>query len=231
MSLRGLFLIFFLVLFSFTLSACQKEEISEVAPVKIVEEPLPEITAERIDLWVQVAADLSHYIRRFALEGESVTIRRDVLMLAHSSPRTQLAYRKLFEKSGMQMREFWNIIDEAERVKKYLLLKHEESTQNVRIDILVKAGIEELDSIRKDAADEKFEEKKTHLNATIKAMEIKIDELKDLKGNLTPDAVGIDEKVMALIQTHMDVYEKALAAIWKMDGEARIKKIMDKKVN
>ena len=228
MSLRGLSLILFLVLFSFTLSACQKEEISEVAPAKIVEEPLPEITAERIDLWVLVAADLSHYIRRFALEGESVTIRRDVLMLAHSSPRTQLAYRKLFEKSGMQMREFWNIIDEAERVKKYLLLKHEESTQNVRIDILVKAGIEELNSIRQDASAEKSEEKKTRLNATIKAMELKIDELRDLKGGLTPDAVGIDEKVMALIQTNMDVYEKALAAIWKMDGEARIKKLLNK---
>ena len=66
------------------------------------------------------------------------------------------------------------------------------------------------------------------LNETVKAMELKIDELRDLKGNLTPDAVGIDEGVMSLVQTNMDSYEKALATIWKTDGEARIKKLINK---
>ncbi len=231
MPFRSLLLILLLILFSFTLSACQKEEPVEVLPAKIVEEPLPEITAQRLTLWVQVAADLSHYIRRFALDDEAITSRRDVLMLAHSSPRTQLAYGQLFDKSGMEMREFWNIIYEAERVKKYHLLKHEESTQNKRIDILVEAGLEELDSIRKELASESSEDRKKRLGEAITGIESKIEELNDLKGDLSPDAVSIDEEILLLIQANRGLYEKTIDSIWKMDGETRIKKIMEEKVN
>lgn len=233
MPLRSLSLILFFILFSFSLVSCQKEEVSEVSPAKIVEKPLPEITADRLELWFNIAPQLGRYIRKFALEGEAVNDKRDLLMLAHSSARTQMAYSEIFDSNSMPTLEFWNIIDEAERVKKYFLLKHEETTQNVRIDALIEAGIEELDLIRKDAASEKSEDKKRRLNKTVEEIELKIDELRDLKGDLTPDSVGIDEGVMALVQTNMNSYEKALATIWKTDGEARIKKLIneDKRVN
>jgi hypothetical protein len=228
MPLRSLSLGLLLILFSFTLISCQKEEITEVVPAKIVKKPLPEITSDRLELWFNIAPQLGRYIRKFALDGEAVTDKRDLLMLAHSSARTQMAYSEIFDTNSMPTREFWNIIDEAERVKKFFLLKHEETTQNVRIDALIEAGIEELDSIRKDVAHEKIEDKKVRMNATIKAMELEIDELRDLKGNLTPDSVGIDKEVMALIQSRMGSYEKALAVIWKLDGETRIKKLINK---
>ncbi|MDT8316867.1 MAG: hypothetical protein RQ824_02610 [bacterium] len=230
MFLRRFSLTILFLLFSFTLISCQKEEKVVTKPL-IAEDPLPEITADRLQLWFSIAPQLGHYIRKFALEGEAVNDKRDLLMLAHSSARTQMAYSEIFESNSMPTREFWNIIDEMERVKKYSLLKHEEKTQNVRIDDLIKAGIEELDSIRKKAESEISEEKRNRLNATVKAMELEIEELRELRGDLTPESVGIDEKTMTLAKANMDSYEKALAALWKTDGEARIKKIIDKNNN
>ena len=230
MPLRSLSLILFFFLFSFSLVSCQKEEISEVSPPKIVEAPLPEVTSERLGVWFTIAPKLGSYIRKFALEGEAVNDKRDLLMLAHSSARTQIAYSEIFESGSMPTREFWNIIDEMENVKKYLLLKHEETTQNVRIDELIKAGMEEMESMRRKAGSKIPEEKKTRLNASIKEMELKIDEIRDLRGDLTPGSVGIDDSVMALAMSNMDSYEKVIAAMWKRDGETRIKKIMEEKV-
>ena len=218
------------LLFSFVLISCEKEEKVTPKPVVVVA-PLPEVTAERLGVWFKIAPQVGSYIRKFALEGEAVNDKRDLLMLAHSSARTQMAYSEIFESNSMATSEFWNIIDEMENVKKYLLLKHEETTQNVRIDELIKAGMEEMESMRRKAGSKVPEEKKTRLNATIKEMELKIDELRDLRGDLTPGSVGIDDKIMALAMSNMDSYEKVIAAMWKRDGETRIKKIMEEKVN
>lgn len=230
MSLRLISLTLLLATFSIFLISCEKEEVLKTAPA-VVEAPLPQVTTERLGVWFTIAPQIGSYIRKFALEGEAVNDKRDLLMLAHSSARTQMAYSEIFESNSMATREFWNIIDEMENVKKYLLLKHEEKTQNVQIDALVEAGIEEMESMRRKAGSSIAEEKKARLNASIKEMEMKIDELRELRGDLTPGAVGIDENVMALARSNMDAYEKALAAMWKRDGETRIKKIIDEKAS
>ena len=228
MSLRRFSLAVLFILLSLALISCEKEEEVKTSPA-VVKAPLPQITAERLQLWFRIAPQIGSYIRKFALEGEAVNDKRDLLMLAHSSARTQMAYSEIFDSNSMSTSEFWNIINEIERVKKYLLLKHEESTQNVRIDELIKAGEEEMESMRSKAASNIAEEKKSRINASIREMELKMVELRELKGNLTPASVHIDETVMALAKENINEYEKVVAAMWKSDGETRIKKIMEEK--
>lgn len=211
---------FLFVLFTFSLiSACQKED-KKVAPKpEIVVEPLPPITQKRIDLWIDKSGELAEYIKRFALKVEEVSDKRELMMLVHGSSRTQLAYSEIFDKADMDTKEFWNILQEMKKAKKYLEIKKDEEEQNLNIKELIEAGRAEITILNKKKDEENSPEKRLSLEKSISAIKAKIAEFEELSGDISAKSVGIEDELLRLWNDNKVDYEKALESMWKLGPE------------
>lgn len=194
---------------AFSSAACQKEEEKVVAVVIKEEKQLPPISQERIDVWVKVAGEIGEYIRKFSLEGEDVSEKRSLTMLSHSSQRTQVAFSKIFEKAHMGSDEFWNIKKEMERIKKYFDIKIEEKQQAKDLDVIIAAGREEIARLRREMGDNDSMD-------TIQAMQDKIREFEEFKGNISPVSVGVKKELISLWENNGDRINEAISDMWKV---------------
>ncbi len=210
--MRRAFLFLLLFLPVVTSSSCRKSEREVAPPPRSEKERLPEITQERVDLWIRVAADVGEYVRKFSLENEDVVERRSLMLIVHGSPRAQIAYSRIFERAGMTTEEFWNILSEMKRVKKYLAIKEEEKLQREKLDELIQAGWEEIEALERL---EKEGGRSGGSKETIEAMKGKIREFEALKSDITPESVGVDREMIALWLKNRERFEKALSAMWK----------------
>ena len=208
---------------AFALAACQKEEEKPPPPPKKAETPLPAVTQERIDLWVKISEDLGRFIRKFSLEKENITEKRELMILVHGSPRIQGAYGRLFESAGMDTREFWNVLDVMKKCKKYLEIKAEEKVQNANIDDFIAAGRSEVDLLKKKLSAEESSFEREKMEETIVSMEKKMAEFDSMKGKLTPASVGIGDDMLTLWHANREKFEKALDRMWKI-GDPSAKK-------
>lgn len=206
-------IIFFSVLLLFTASCEEVEEKPQPKVRKEQKAPLPEITLDRIDLWVELTGELGDFIRRFSLENEEVSNRRELMMLVHSSSRTQLAYTGIFDEAGMTSREFWNILKEMKMVRKYMDIKREEELHNKQLDALISAGMEEIELLKKRL---KQGEPPADADETIRSMEAKIREFEELKGNVKPESVGISHDMIDLWKRNSGRIEGAISDMWKV---------------
>ena len=219
---RNLLLLLFAFL-AFTSVSCQKEEEKPAPPPKKVEEPLPAVTQERVDLWLKVSGELGRFVRKFSLEKENVTEKRTLMILVHGSARTQGAYSQIFDAAGIKTKEFWNILDVMEKSKKYLEIKEEEKVQNANIDEFVAAGKAEAALLKKELAAEESQAERKALEETLSSMEKKMNEFISMKGNITPASVGIEEEMIALWLANKTKMEAALAAMWKVGDPSQQK--------
>lgn len=212
---KGLILLI-VPLFLWTAPGCQKAEEEPSVVVKKEEAPLPELSQERIDLWFTLAAEISRYIRKFSLDDEDVRDKRDLMMLAHSSSRSQYAYSEIFKEAGMSTAEFWSILDEMQDVEKYTKIKNEEAAQNTQLDALIESGEKELTILKK-------QQQSDNLIKTIADMEVKLDEFRSLRGNVSPESVGVSEMAISLWKANKDKIDEALFAMWKISKHAGMK--------
>jgi len=196
--------------FLFTVNACHKQEevVVEKAPEK-EERPLPEISQQRIDVWLKVAGEIGDYIRKFSLEGEDVSEKRSLTMLSHSSQRTQVAFGKIFEDAGMSMKEFWNIMKEMKKVSKYFEIKEEEGRQIRELNEIIAAGREEIERLKREMVD-------GDTTDTILAIQEKIREFEEFKGNISPVSVGVKTEMIALWENNDERINKAISEMWKV---------------
>ena len=215
MSFNRYIILVFLLLIPFSLISCAKVEEKPLPVVKKPEKQLPPMSQERLSLWIQVAGDIGEYIRKVSLKEEEVYEKRTLVMIAHSSARTQLEYSNIFDKRGMTAKEFWNIVDEMERAQKYFDIKKEEHDQAKELDSLINSGVDEIKVLQLELKKVKSEEQKKLIEDTIKAMEIKIDEFRGFKANLSPDSVKIDPDLLKLWKENKENFETALRSMWK----------------
>lgn len=220
MLLRRLFFFFFAAFFLFTTISCQKREEKTAEPPRKIAEQLPEISQERIDLWFDTADRLAAYIRKYSLPDEGVADKRDLMMLVHGSSRTQIAYKQIFDETGISTKEFWNILDEMFRAKKYLALKDEEKKQNAELDALVRAGKKELAGLKERESKQKSEHDKKMLMEIREKIEKQIEEFSELKGDMSPEDFGISRSLIELWEKNKVKFEKVLAGMWKEDSPA-----------
>lgn len=220
--LRSLAFFLFVVLILSSISACQKEEKAAAPTPKVVVEPLPPITQKRIDLWIDVTGRLAEYIKRFALKVEEVSDKRELMMLVHGSSRTQLAYSELFDETDMNTKEFWNILKEMKRVKKYLEIKKDEEDQNLNLKNLIDAGLDEIELLNKKIDIESSIEKKVPLKKSVAAIKAKIKEFEEFKGSISSESVGVGDELLELWVNNNVKYENALAAMWKLDPDKEL---------
>lgn len=217
----------FFILLIFTplfLASCQKEAEKSASVAKKPEKPLPPINQERLSLWIQVAGDIGAYIRKVSLKEEEVYEKRTLVMIAHSSARTELEYSKIFEDRGMTAKEFWHIVDEMDRIQKYEDIKKEELEQAKELDRLINSGVDEIKVLQKRLEKEKSDEKKKSIIETIESMENKINEFRDYKANISPESVKIDSSLIKLWNENKEKYETALAAMWKRNSTEPVRK-------
>lgn len=196
--------------FLLTINACQKQE--EVVVAKLVEEkekPLPEISQARVDVWLKVTEEIGKYIRKFSLEGEEVSEKRSLTMLSHSSQRTQVAFSKIFKDAQMEIKEFWNIMREVKKVRKYFDIKKEESQQAIELDAIITAGRQEIERLKREMGEDESMD-------TILAMEEKIREFEEFKGNISPVSVGIKVELIALWENNGEKINKAISGMWQV---------------
>jgi hypothetical protein len=196
--------------FLLTINACQKQE--EVVVDKLIEKkekPLPEISQQRIDVWLKVTEEIGKYIRKFSLEGEEVSEKRSLTMLSHSSQRTQVAFSKIFKDARMEIREFWNIMREVKKVRKYFDIKKEENQQAIELDAIIAAGRQEIERLKREMGEDESMD-------TILAMEEKIREFEEFKGNISPVSVGVKAELIALWEVNGERINKAISAMWQV---------------
>ncbi|MDH3974992.1 MAG: hypothetical protein OEV42_11995 [Deltaproteobacteria bacterium] len=217
-----LFVFFLFIPVFFT--SCKKAEEKPAPAVKKPEKPFPPITEERLSLWIDVAGDIGAYIRKVSLREEEVYEKRTLVMIAHSSARTELEYSNIFKKRGMTAREFWNIVDEMDKVRKYLDIKKEELEQAKELDRLINSGIDEVKALQKTLENEKSLERKKSIAKTVRAMKEKISEFRSYKANISPEAVKIDPFLLNLWKNYKQKYETALAAMWKRTSAGPVRK-------
>lgn len=219
------FLLFLcLLLIPLFLVSCQKTEEKPLPIAKKPEKPLPPVTQERLSLWFEVAGDIGKYIRKVSLKEEEVYEKRTLVMIVHSSARTELEYSKIFEERGMTPNEFWHIIDEMDRVRKYIDIKKEEIQQAKELDTLINSGADEVKLLREKMENEKSAEKKKVIEETIKAMKEKMDEFRSLKSNISPEEVNVDPLLIKLWQVNREKYKTVLAAMWKRKPGTPVRK-------
>lgn len=194
----------------FSINACQKEEakVVETATEK-KEEILPEISQERIDIWLGVTGKIGDYIRKFSLEGEDVSEKRSLTMLSHSSQRTQVAFSKIFKGSGMSIKEFWKIMSEVKKVRKFFDIKKEEKQQAKDLDQIIVAGKEEIERLKREMGDNESMD-------TILAMQEKIREFEEFKGNISPVSVGVKAELVTLWENNGEKINNAISDMWKV---------------
>jgi len=207
---RNLTVLLLASFFLLTTNACQRQEEGLVAKsTEKKEKPLPQITQERIDIWIKVAGEIGEYIRKFSLEGEDVSEKRSLTMLSHSSQRTQVAYGKIFEDARLSSDEFWNIMKEMKRVRQYFEIKEEEEQQVRDLNELIATGKEEIETLKRERGEDKSME-------TILAMEEKIREFEGFKGDISPASVGIRADLILLWKNNGDRINKAISDMWKV---------------
>ena len=224
MSFKRYIILIFLLLIPFSLISCEKVEEKPLPVVKKTEKPLPPLSQERLSLWTQVAGDIGAYIRKVSLKEEEVYEKRTLVMIAHSSARTQLEYSSIFDKRGMSAKEFWRIVDEMERAQKYFDIKKEEHDQAKELDSLINSGVDEIKVLQRELKKEKSEKKKKIIEDTIKTMEIKIDEFRGFKANLSPDAVKVDPNLLKLWNENKESFETAYRSMWKRNSTSGVRK-------
>ncbi|MBE9536724.1 MAG: hypothetical protein IMF07_06040 [Proteobacteria bacterium] len=208
--MRNLIALLLIPFFLLTINACQKQE--EVVVAKLVEKkekPLPEISQARVDVWLKVTEDIGKYIRKFSLEGEDVSEKRGLTMLSHSSQRTQVAFSKIFKDAGMEIKEFWNIMREVKKLRKYSDIKKEEKRQARDLDELIAAGREEIERLKREMGEDVS-------MGTILAMEEKIREFEEFKGNISPVSVGVKAELIVLWESNGEKINKAISDMWKV---------------
>ena len=208
--MRKLIVLLTIPVFLVLLNGCQKQEevVVEKAPEK-KEKPLPVISQERIDVWIEVAGKIGKYIEKFSLEGEDVSEKRSLTMLSHSSQRTQVAFSKIFKDAGMSIKEFWNIMREVKKVRKYFGIKEEEELQARELDKIIAAGREEVERLKREMGEDVSMD-------TILAMEEKIREFEEFKGNISPVSVGVKAELIALWEVNGERINKAISAMWQV---------------
>ena len=192
------------------MNACQKQE--EVVVEKALEKkekPLPEISQARVDVWLKVAEEIGKYIRKFSLEGEDVSEKRSLTMLSHSSQRTQVAFSKIFKDAQMEIKEFWNIMREVKKVRKYFDIKKEEKQQAIELDAIIVAGRQEIERLKREMGEDESMD-------TILAMEEKIREFEEFKGNISPVSVGVKAELIALWENNGEKINKAISGMWQV---------------
>ena len=208
--MRNLIALLLIPFFLLTMNACQKQE--EVVVEKALEKkekPLPEISQARVDVWLKVTEEIGKYIRKFSLEGEDVSEKRSLTMLSHSSQRTQVAFSKIFKDAQMEIKEFWNIMREVKKVRKYFDIKKEESQQAIELDAIIAAGRQEIERLKREMGEDESMD-------TILAMEEKIREFEEFKGNISPVSVGVKAELIVLWENNGEKINKAISGMWQV---------------
>jgi len=210
------FFFLLLILFlAFNADSCSKKKEEKAKAEKKEEVLIPPLSQPRIELWFGVAERVGEFIRKFSLENEEADEKRELMILAHSSVRTQTAYGKIFKDMGMSVEEFWKVMDELKKVKKYFRIKEDESVQNKDLHALIEAGREEIAALKLKMERMGISEKSS-AEETIKTMEAKIDEFQSMKGNIKPESVGINDDLIALWKKNGNKFEEAFSSMWKV---------------
>lgn len=205
--------------------ACSKKE--EAPKVQKVKKFTPEnkvITGEKLEQWLMASERVGEFIRRFALEDEDVRSKDDFMFLAHSSPRTEAILTSLFNNMELKQGEFWWILERFADAGKYAELKAQEESQNRRIDIILSAGREEKASTEKVLEREKEDLRRKELMGRLNIINAKFSELSSLKGNITPEKVGIEPANIEIWNKNKERIEAAIKRMWKVrpGGKAEI---------
>lgn len=208
-------ILLFLLLSFVVVTACGKKEEAPVKSATKQEKPLPQLSQERVDLWLGIVHELKDYIRRFSLDDEKIVDKRDLMFLAHGSERTWFAYEKLFDDAGMSTKEFWNIKKKLEDAQKFLALKEKELDDNKRLDELIKAGREELEGLKAELASESADVDQDGLKKIIADIESQIEEFEMLKGNVSLADVSLNQQIIDLWEKNHLKFTSALEAMWK----------------
>lgn len=208
-------LIAFLMLI--VIPACSKKE--EAPKVQKVKKFTPEnkvITGEKLEQWLMASERVGEFIRRFALDDEDVRSKDDFMFLAHSSPRTEAILTSLFNNMELKQGEFWWMLERLDEAKRYAELKAQKETQNNRIDILLAAGREEIADTERVLEKEKEDSRKKELMGRLNIINAKFSELSSLKGNITPEKVGIEPANIEIWNKNKDRIEAAIKKMWKV---------------
>lgn len=213
------------------LPACsKKEEAPKTQKVKKYAPDYKVITEEKLDQWLRASEKVGEFIRRFALEDEDVADKRDFMSVAHSSERTEIALRSLFDESGLKQGEFWWIMDRFEEARKYTEIKAQEESQNTRIDALLAAGREERAALEKSIEKEKIEARKNEFARRLGIVNAKFTELSSLKGNTIPEKVGVEPANIELWKKNKDRIEAAVKKMWKVKPGGKAEIARDKSI-
>lgn len=213
-----------ILMFAFFPACSKKEEAPKVQKVKKFTPEYKVITEEKLEQWLKATEKVGEFIRRFALEDEEVADKRDFMSVAHSSERTEIALKSLFEDTGLKQGEFWWIMDRFEEARKYTEIKAQEESQNTRIDALLAAGREERVALEKSLEKEKTEVKKKELERRLGIINAKFTELSSLKGHTTPEKAGIEPANIEIWKKNKERIEAAIKKMWKVKpgGKAEI---------
>lgn len=199
------------------LPACaKKEEAPKVQKVKKFTPEYKVITEEKLAEWLRATEKVGEFIRRFALEDEEVADKRDFMSVAHSSERTEIALKSLFEDTGLKQGEFWWIMDRFDEARKYTEIKAQEESQNARIDTLLAAGREERATLDKSLEKERSEGKRRELERRLGIVNAKFSELSSLKGHTTPEKAGVEPANIEIWRKNKERIETAIKKMWKV---------------
>lgn len=224
------FLLLFFLLILIVPACSKKEEVPSVQKTKKFVPDYKVISEEKLNQWLGATEKVGEFIRRFAMEDEEVSDKRDFMSVAHSSERTEIVLKALFEETGLKQGEFWWIMDRFDDARKYTEIKSLEESQNVRIDALLAAGMEERADLGKSLEKEKSEAKKKELERRLGIIKEKFTDMSSLKGNTTPKKAGVEPANIELWKKNKDRIDSALKKMWKLKPGGKAEMPRDKSI-